>query len=279
MADQRKRGGSDGENPKGSGEQWDAFFRKTGFDPAQVPEGITCLSGILGKSSKAGYSVLYLGLDMTERAEIRDEDILFSEPLPPERSPFGTLGGTVVCVKKGANVVYSHTTSRQVPAESLQTDEFDLDIRLGGSGARRMQSGRANLQPISNWNTQCAPECGGGGTGDQQTCLTCVSCGDTCFRTCRDTCRTMCDTCPGDTCRTCETCRTNCGTCRTCHTCQTRCGTCQTCQTCATQCATCTPTQCDTCVTCDTCDTCRRTQCETCVACTHVTCFRTCDIC
>jgi hypothetical protein len=117
-------------------------------------------------------------------------------------------------------------------------------------------------------------------TGDANTCLTCVSCGDTCFRTCRDTCRTQCDqatcgTCAGQTTcgnATCDTCQTRCNqpTCgqATCQTCRTNCGTCETCQT---QCGQ------RTCQTCRTdCGTCPS---DTCQACTHVTCFRTCDAC
>lgn len=267
-----------------------ARLRPGGAGSSEPPQPMTCLVGILGKSARAGYWTLYLGLDMTRRAEIREEDILFSEPLAADQSPFGSMGGTRVCVKRGATVDYARTLSQQMPAEAVGGGEFDLDVRLGAAGRGRINM--AAPQIPATQDTQCCfpdtfgTECGGG-TGAGNTCLTCVSCGDTCFRTCRDTCRTQCDTCPGDTClRTCaDTCHTQCATCApgTCQTCQTHCGTCQTCvtcqtcQTCQTQCAT----QCGTCHTCQTqCVACPRTEqtCpgDTCRACTHVTCFNTC---
>jgi hypothetical protein len=242
--------------------------------------GLTSYVGLLGRSAKAGYWQLFLSLDMSLSVEIKEEDIVSSEQLPPERSPFGSLGGTRVFVRKGAQITTTRVSSRTHQAGAA--DEFDLDVRFGRGVV---------LQPKlpcegTEGGTTCAAECGGGGTGDAQTCLTCVSCGGSCRATCFDTCRTLCDTCPGDTCRTCQghTCVT-CQTCNTCATCQTRCNqaTCATCQTCQTQCgqntcATC-QTQCgqNTCQTCRTdCGTCPG---DTCVACTHVTCFRTCDVC
>ncbi len=280
MADEKKKRG--GQDPL---EHEKILDQLTG-GPMQPPTGITSYVGILGRSHKEGYWLVYLTLDMSLTVEIAEADIVHSEQLPPDKSPFGSLGGTQVFVRKGAKVTTTRTVSRTSEAGE---DDFDLDIRLGKT------TGRA-LLPAPCFGTEagttCAAECGGGGTGDADTCFTCRSCGDTCFRTCRDTCRTQCDTCPGDTCRTCNTCQTQCG--QTCNTCRTRCGqaTCQaTCQTCQTRCnqATCQPTCRATCDTCNTqcgqatCDTCR-TQCDTCPgdtcrACTHVTCFRTCDIC
>jgi hypothetical protein len=240
-----------------------------------APTGLISYVGLTAQSSRPGYWVLYLTLDMSRSVEIREEDIVHSEELPPERSPFGSLGGTRVFVRQDAQVTTSTVTSRTQDAASA-ADEFDLDIRLGAPVAHAPCIGTSP-------GTTCLAECGGG-TGAGETCLTCVSCGGSCRATCADTCRTFCDTCPGDTCgRTCNTCRTQCGD--TCATCATRCGTCNTCatqcgtcNTCATQCGTC-QTQCNqaTCQTCRTqCDTCPG---DTCRACTHVTCFRTCGVC
>lgn len=263
----------------------DAFWENMGLDPNQPLAAVTCFTGILGKSAKEGYWTLYLRLDMSEHLEISDGDIVSSQPLPADQSPFGSLGGTRVCVKKGATIRHVRTTSRHFQAGSSSTSEFDLDVRLGQ--ARGPAAMAPQLLPASDWNTQCAPECGFGGTGIDQTCLTCRSCGDTCFRTCNDTCITQCDTCPGDTCRTCDTCLTRCAQ-NTCQTCQTRCGqnTCATCQTQCNQntCATC-QTQCGTCQTCQT--QCAQATCATCqTRCGQATCLtcqtrcatcRTCD--
>jgi hypothetical protein len=282
MATSKKGGGS--EKPL----QADRIMERLVGDSTQVTTGLTSYIGLLGRSPKDGYWLLYLTLDMSTSVEIREEDIVHSEQLPPDQSPFGSLGGTQVFVRKDAQVTTTRTISRTHEA-GAGGDEFDLDIRLGGG---------ANVLPQpcigTQFNTTCGADCGGG-TGDDQSCFTCASCGDTCFRTCRDTCKTQCDTCPGDTCnQTCNTCKTQCGQptcktqCGTCNTCQTQCGTCQTCQT---QCATCQTcqTKCGQ-ATCNTCKTkcgqvtCPKTECgtcpgDTCQACTHVTCFNTCDFC
>ena len=272
-----------GSRPDSPLREEDAVSRLT--SAGSEPGGVTAFVGLLGRSPKEGYWLLYLGLDMNRYIEIRGEDVVHSETLTPERSPFGSLGGTRLYVKRDATVVTSQRISHTTDA-SAAADEFDLDIRLGAPSAA------AHPQPCmgTEFNTTCGADCGGGGTGAGQTCLTCASCGDTCFRTC-NTCRTVCGaTCvDADTCLTCRTCQTQCGG-ATCQTCQTRCNQ-ATCQTCQTQCGTCQTcrTQCGTCQTCQTqcgqrtCNTCR-TQCgtcpdDTCAACTHVTCFRTCDAC
>jgi len=240
----------------------------------QVPTPLSSYVGLLGRSPKEGYWLLYLTLDMTRCVEIAEKDIVHSEQLPPERSPFGALGGTQVFVRSDAQVTTTLTRSQTHQAGEA-ADEFDLDIQLGAPAQALPCIGTSP-------GTTCAAECPGGGTGDQNTCLTCVSCGGSCRATCFDTCRTQCDTCPGDTCgRTCDTCRTQCQA--TCQTCQTRCNQ-ATCRTCNTQCGTCQTcqTQCGqpTCKTCQTdcqqatCNTCR-TDCRTCPdntcrACTHV---------
>lgn len=276
--------GKKGNGPEKSLQE-DRILARLVDDSTQITAGLISYTGLLRRSPKQGYWQLYPSLDMSLCIEIREEDIVHSEQLPPDQSSFGSLGGSQVFVKKDAKVTTTRTISRTHEAGE-GGDEFDLDIRLGGGGARLAQQCFG-----TEAGTTCAAECGGGGTGDAGTCLTCASCGDTCFRTCRDTCRTQCDTCPGDTClQTCDTCN------QTCNTCRTRCGqaTCnQTCQTCQTKCGQAT---CNTCrtkcgqATCNTCrtkcgqDTCQKTECgtcpdDTCVACTHVTCFNTCNFC
>src|SRR5215469_9292404 len=96
----------------------------------QTPTGVTSFTGLLGKSPRAGYWLLYLSLDMNRAVEIREEDIIHSEQLAPDKSPFGSLGGTQVFVKQDAQVTAT-TTSSQTKDASQAADEFDLDIRLG----------------------------------------------------------------------------------------------------------------------------------------------------
>jgi hypothetical protein len=298
MADPKKPtdpGQPDRPEGSGSGQPLRAspLADKLAGGPGGVPTGVTTFVGLAGRSSRPGYSALWLDRSMSRCVEIANDDIVHSEELPPERSLFGALGGTRVYVRRGAQVVHTRTTSRTSRAEDIASaDPFDLDVRLSAAAQA------LPLEPDTHFDTEC-----GGGTGDGDTCLTCASCGDTCFRTCNDTCRTQCNTCPGDdtcaTCRnTCQTCRTRCGTCATCNnTCQQTCATCQTAcnqQTCATCQTACNQQTCNTCRTrCGTCVTCRtcRTQCgdtcdntcatcpgDTCRACTHVTCGNNCGI-
>jgi len=263
------------DNKEGGSPQEEAIMSRLKQAPGHAPVGVTTYIGLLGRSQKEGYWLLYLTLDMSQWVEINEADIVHSEQLPPERSPFGSLGGTQVFVKQNASLITSKTVSK-THAANEPPDDFDLDVQLGGG---------VSAPAISLGTTI--------GNIPRGTC---------------DTCRTQCDTCPGDTCITCGgTCHTACGTCVTCATCQTHCNqatcaaTCQTCQTqcnqntcvqtqcnqntchtCQTQCNqnTCAQTQCNqaTCHTCQTlcnqatCNTCR-TRCDTCVTC------RTCDTC
>jgi hypothetical protein len=180
---------------------------------APAPAGLTSFTGLLARSAEPGRWQIYPSLDMSRSVEIAEEDIVHTERLPAEKSPFGSLGGTRIFVKKGAEVATARTVTWTQPAGAAG-DEFDLDIRLGGE-----ESEPHKICPVTG-----------------QTDSTCLTCG---------TCATQCDqhTCLGTQCNqaTCNTCATQCNQ----HTCQA------TCQTCATQCKqhTCQGT-CDTCATC-----------------------------
>jgi hypothetical protein len=239
MADAKK---NEGPGPQKPQLQEDRIVAQLVSGAAEPSAGLTSYVGLLSRSPTAGRWRLYLSLDMSVYVEFKEEDIVHSEQLPADRSPFGSLGGTQVFVKKGAEVTTTQTVTRTLEAGSAE-DEFDLDIRLGAPAGLTAPA----LARIT-----------GLGAGVGGSC---------------ETCPTQCDTCPSDTCVTCATCDTGCAQ-VTCQTCPTKCATCATCQTCATQCAQ------HTCVTCQTCHTCR-TVCNTCpghtcVICTHVTCFGGC---
>ena len=235
-------------------------------DPAQPVKRVIELTGLPGESDRPGYQRLYLTSRLEYYAEFPTEDIVHSEILSADRSPFPRLESTRVSVRREATITYTWVRSHQ------PVDEFDLDVRLGAPSTGR----RAVPQDICDSahsicaGTElctetcgactatcgfCTDTCGGGGCTAGGTCDTCH--GVTCVGTCDDTCRTCPTDCRQGTCNTCDT-QCNQATCA---------GTCNqaTCQTCQTQCGTC-DTQCGTC----------RTQCGTCVACTHATCFNTC---
>ena len=174
MADSKK---DNGDPSKSLREDSIVAKLKAGGIPAG---GLASYTGLLGRGAGEGSWLLYLNLDMSRCVEIREEDIVHTEQLPPERSPFGSLGGTRVFVKKGAQVTTTTSASQTHTAEG---DEFDLDIRLD---AAQRQAAFPNT-----FGTECTG--GGCATGANETCLTCVSCGGSCRATCFDTCRTQCD--------------------------------------------------------------------------------------
>ena len=212
----------------------------------ETPAGLTSYVGLLGRSSKEGCWLLYPTLDMDTSLELQESDIVHSEPLPPEQSPFGGLGGTRVFVRKGAQVTTTRTISHTHQAGA--GDEFDLDIRVG----QRSSGFGLRATCVTEGNESCGPGQTLGCPGSIQG--SCASCDVTCGRTCEcgpsagPTCAVTC----GSTCRgeTCDTCSTRCGTCFVtfCGTCETQCGTCRTnCGTCFTNCGTCARTCSNTC--------------------------------
>lgn len=112
--------------------------------PGEPPAGLTSFVGLLGRSPKPGYWLLYLNLDMSRSVEIAESDIVHAEKLSPEQSPFGGLGGTRVFVKRDAHV--THTATQTQEASTAAPDEFDLDIRTGAGS-----QGRSPLRPREAW--------------------------------------------------------------------------------------------------------------------------------
>lgn len=249
------------ESPSREERPQDPLVERLRPDPAEPPQRVITHSGLLGNSDRPGYQRLYFNRALDHYAEFRTDDVVHTEPIPPDQPPFLGEQATRVTLKRDATIDY--TRSRR----ARPLDEFDLDIRLWP----RVAPGQPPVPFTEPWcpETEVCPTEGCG------TLVTC-RCGDTvqiticrgrtCVDVCTDdTCRTdcgqaTCDTCQTrcgqDTCVTCQTCQTQCGQ-ATCATCQTRCGqeTCQTCQTRCGQetCRTC-ETQCG--ATCGTCDTC-----------------------
>src|SRR5215469_6884025 len=124
------------DDKKGPGPQEEKIFARLQAAAGQGPTGLVSFTGLLGSSSKAGYWRLYLGLDMSKYVEIKETDIVHTEQLPADRSPFGSLGGTQVFVKQDAQVTVTQCSSNTQDAGAA-SDEFDLDIRLG-AGARKV---------------------------------------------------------------------------------------------------------------------------------------------
>ena len=188
-------------------------------DPSQPAKRAVELVGLPGNSDRPGYQRLYLTTKLDYYAEFLTSDIVHSEAVAADQSPFPGHDATRVSVSRDATIHYIWARSPQ------PVDEFDLDVRLGPPAAAA-----AALPVITR-------------TCDGATCDTCA--GQATCRTCAGdaTCpHTQCNTCPA-TCQTCVTCQTCAGqaTCAAGATCAGH-GTCQA--TCATIC------QQMTCITC-----------------------------
>jgi hypothetical protein len=221
-------------------------------DPSSPPAEVAILEGLAGNSDRDGWARVYLSPSLNYYAEIRREDIVYTEPIPPEQPPMKGLKCTRVGVKKDAVIEYTRSTRARV------RNEFDLDVRLTRPRQLLAQPDTFFDCPATigvECPTQpfgCASDqtCGCPTGRTDCVCPTVDTCGQTnCIgQTCIEVCDT--NTCPtvcGATCNTCQTrcnqptCQATCNTCRTqcgqvtCNTCQTQCGQ-ETCNTCETRC-------------------------------------------
>jgi len=96
----------------------DPLVEKLKSDPSQDPN-VRLFTGYLGRSTQVGYWRLYLTPQLDEYLEINEEDISHNQSLATEQSP---MGGTMLWIRRGANVQYTRTVSRQVQVEFLQGD-------------------------------------------------------------------------------------------------------------------------------------------------------------
>jgi hypothetical protein len=225
-----------------------------------APSGVITYVGLVRETPGNDRQIdIYLTLDMRSCIQVQRADVVFLENLTPEQSPFGSLGGSRVYVKLGAQIKSVRTVTKSVEAGAA--DEFDLDIRLG---ARASVTGIGGNQTIPN--TGCGADCETIPPFSDPDVGGCVSVPQT---ICNCSLQCTIDTCVCVPTRSGKTCGANCQITRalTCNTCETNCGTCATnCGTCATNCGTCA-THCGTCRV-NTCNTkCGQ---ETCVACTHI---------
>jgi hypothetical protein len=202
MADDQE---SRGPGPEDLGQ--DPYVERLRPDPSQPPERLRILEGLLGDSDREGYKRLYFIRELDHYAEFRAEDVLFSEPIPPDEPPFLGQQATRVGLRREATIEYTRLrTPRPV-------DEFDLDVRLGAPRGLRAEEERFGCtRPRTGCPCTEGTGCVQGETFANWTCD-----GSTCEWTCDGS------TCPPDTFggeRTCDgspTCRPTCAGEWTCH--------------------------------------------------------------
>jgi hypothetical protein len=104
MANDQERGG-----PEDLGQ--DPFVERRRPDPSQPPERVRILEGLLGDSDREGYKRLYFTRELDSYAEFRAEDVVYSESIPPEQSPFLGQQATRVGIRWDATLEFTRPST------------------------------------------------------------------------------------------------------------------------------------------------------------------------
>jgi hypothetical protein len=119
----------------------DALIERIAPDASEVPD-VRVLAGFLGKSTRRGHWRLYLTPTLNEYVEFAEDDVVHSHSLETDEN---RLGGTVVWVRREANLVHTKAVSREAQADFLHGDIATrylvaarsggpLGLPIGGSG-------------------------------------------------------------------------------------------------------------------------------------------------
>lgn len=100
-------------------------------DSNRTPD-VRMLSGFLGKSAQDGYWRLYLTPELNEYIEFSAQDVVHSQRIDPSQSP---LGGTVVWLRREANLTHSRSMSGETQADFLQGSITAAYLRGTRAGA------------------------------------------------------------------------------------------------------------------------------------------------
>jgi hypothetical protein len=90
-------------------------------DPSQPAQPVLTMAGLLGESDRAGFRRIYFTRALDHYAEIKTEDILDLEVIPPERPPFVGLESARLTIKRDAPISYTHDLQGPV-------NPWDIDI-------------------------------------------------------------------------------------------------------------------------------------------------------
>jgi|SRR5215218_5044138 len=102
----------------GGGGSFDNLVSSLNIDPA-AGSGVAVLRGYAGESDQPGYRRLYLSPALDSHVDIPDDAVVESREIPTDASPLG-LGGTVVWVRKDADLLVKRTVSRKVSGDFLE---------------------------------------------------------------------------------------------------------------------------------------------------------------
>ena len=94
----------------------DALVERLAPDASHVPD-LRVLVGFLARSTREGHWRLYLTPTLNEYVEFAEDDVVHSHAFESDES---RLGGTVVWVKRAANLQHTRSVSREAQADFLQ---------------------------------------------------------------------------------------------------------------------------------------------------------------
>jgi hypothetical protein len=94
----------------------DAIVERLVPDPSVLPD-VRVLTGFLGKSSRGSYWRLYVNPNFDDYVEFSEADVVHTHSIEADG---GRLGGSVVWLKREANVQRTRTASREAQADFLQ---------------------------------------------------------------------------------------------------------------------------------------------------------------
>jgi hypothetical protein len=124
----------------------DALIERLVPDASQIPD-VRVLIGFLGKSTRERYWRLYLTATLNEYVEFARDDVVHSHALESDESP---LGGTVVWLKREANLQHTQSASREAQADFLQG--AIAASALGRVLLGRGKGGGTDLVPLAPMN-------------------------------------------------------------------------------------------------------------------------------
>jgi hypothetical protein len=144
--------------------QPDDIVKRLAPDPAQLPDVVSYV-GFLGDSTRDGYQRLYFSSNLTEYVEFSKADVVASQQLPADQTPFG-LGGTLVWLRREAALLHSRTQPIQAQASFLAGDISAAFLRgSAGQTPPSPEAGGMGALPTYGWCTVfCSYGCSWGCT-------------------------------------------------------------------------------------------------------------------
>jgi hypothetical protein len=113
----------------------DALIDRIAPDASEVPD-VRVITGFLGKSTRRGHWRLYLTPTLNEYVEFAENDVVHSYSLEADEN---RLGGTLVWVRRDANLVHTKAVSREAQADFLHGDIVARNLRAAVGFAQLAQ--------------------------------------------------------------------------------------------------------------------------------------------